>query len=471
MFKVLLINPPIREGEPPRHIPTGLAIIASVLRNEGYKVSVLDINAERIGPEEVEKRLDKFSSYDIVGIGGLITTYRYIKQLMPKIKQHVPKAKIILGGGVVTENPTLLLSKTDADIAVVGEGEITLVELFKVLENDGDVKDVLGICYKKGGKIIQTGKRMLITKLDSLPFPAWDLFPMDIYLNNVSTSDLIGIKTEINILASRGCSNNCNYCYHIFGRGPRFRSVDNIIAEMKELKEKYGVESFTILDDTFTIIKERILEFCQKYIESGIGLPWSCYARVNQVDTEMIKAMKRAGCFWIGYGIESGSQKILNNMNKGVTVEHAEEAVWLTRNLGVYCNTTFMFGYPGETLETIKESVDFCKKNMIKTTFFLTTPYPGTVLYEQVKDRILKKYGKEEKFIEVLGDATEFTVNLTDFSDELLLKLKESSEKEIARNIFLNLPKTFVIFYRQLGLNVFSKLLLSRAIGTVRKYF
>lgn len=450
-------------NEPPINIPIGLGIMANVLRNEGHEVEILDVNAERIENEEVCKRLEKYVSFDIIGIGGLITTYEYIKKLVFEIRKIIPNAKIVLGGGVVTENPTLLLGKTPADIAVFGEGEITIKELAEGKE----LKNILGICYKENGNIVQNKPRPLIQDLDSLPFPAWDLIPMDIYIKNCSVAGMFNKNTEMNVLSARGCPYNCRYCWHMFGVGSRYRSAENIIAEVNELKKKYNVEFILFSDETFAISKDRVVNFCKKYIESGVGLQWACFSRTNQVDKEMVDIMKKAGCRWVGYGIESGSQKILDNMNKRVTVEQAENAIRLTRNAGIYANTTFMFGYPGETLETIKETLNFCKRNMIKVSPFFTTAYPGTCLYDEIKDKIIEKYGDEESYIARLGDATELTVNMTNFTDEELIRLKKNFEKQLVNNVLLNLPKTLWVFYKELGFDIFSKFLVSRTIRMV----
>lgn len=451
-MRILLINPPIRESEVPRHIPIGLGIIANVLLREGHSTEILDINAERLSKTDVLKRIKTRNKYKVIGIGSLITTYKYLKWLIPELKMNNPNSKIIVGGGIVSESPHLLLSKTPTDIAVIGEGEKTIKEVASVIEKDGSVENIKGIAYKKGNQIKINPPRPLIKDLDDLPFPAYDLFPMHIYLRNIAHSKAIGKKREISIITSRDCPYNCNYCYHIFDGGFRLRSIDNVIKEIKELQSKYKIDSLLLLDETFTIHKNRVIEFCEKMISEKIDLPWSCYARVNLVDKELLENMKNAGCYRVGYGIESGSQKILNKMNKCVTVEQAIKAIKLTRDVGLICGTTFMFGYPGENLDTIKESVDFCKKLMIRPSFFFTTPYPGTRLYSEVKDKILKKYGDEERFIEVLSDASEFTINLTDFSEDELIKIKEKTEKQLGKLSIVTLPRIIHILYKERGL-------------------
>lgn len=470
-MKILLINPPIRKNEPPRHIPIGLGIIANVLLSDGHEVKVLDINAERLSKSQVKEKIDLESKYEIIGTGGLITTYQYLKWLIPELKKYNPTSKIVVGGGVVTENPALLLNRTPTDIAVVGEGEITMTEIISSLENNNSLEAVKGIAYKKENNQIKINPpRPLVKDLDNMSLPAYDLFPMDIYLHNVAHASYMGKKTEMGIVTTRGCPYNCNYCYHVFGRGARTRSINNVIEEIRYLMEKYKVESIIILDETFTINKKRVMEFCSKLLSEKIDIPWSCYGRVNLVDQEMLKKMKQAGCYRVGYGIESGSQQILDNMNKKVTIGQAKKAIKLTRNAGLVCGSTFMFGYPGESLETIKETVRFCKELLICPSLFFTTPYPGTKLYEQVKERIIERYGDEEKFIKAMGDVSEFTVNLTDFSDEELFRLREECVKILRQIPLYRYPEYIYIWYKQCGLYPLIKYFTRRILSKLRAY-
>ena len=459
----MLINPPIRENEPPRHLPIGLGIIAKTLLNDGHEVNILDINAERISKSDLNIRLNFKNKYDVIGVGGLITTHKYLKWLIPEIKKHNSDSKIVIGGGVVTENPTPLLSKTPADVAVIGEGENTIKELILKFEENDPLKDINGIAYKEESKIKINPPRPLIKDLDDLPFPAYELFPMDIYLKNVSHASIIGKKTEMDIITSRGCPYNCKYCYHIFGIGVRSRSVDNVIEEIKYLIDKYKIDSLLMLDETFTIDKKRVNEFCTKLSSEKIDISWSCYARVNLVDREMLDNMRSTGCFRVGYGIESGSQTILDKMEKRVTVEQAKNAIKITREAGLICGMTWMFGYPGETLETLKETIDLCKEMLIFPSFFYTTPYPGSWLYDQVKDKIVEKYGNEENFISVLGNASDFTINLTDFSDEQLHKLKRDTEEMLRKIPIYRYPEYLYSRYQQYGMG----LLIKRAINKI----
>jgi radical SAM superfamily enzyme YgiQ (UPF0313 family) len=178
----------------------------------------------------------------------------------------------------------------------------------------------------------------------------------------------------------------------------------------------------------------------------------------------MLDRMKRSGCYRVGYGIESGSQQILDQMDKKVTVEQAKKAIRLTREAGLMCGTTWMFGYPGESLETIRETIDFCKEMLISPSFFYTTPYPGSYLYDKVKDKIIDKYGDEESFISVLGDASDFSINLTEFSDKQLHELKRDTEEILRKIPFHRYPEQLYRRYQQYGLNIFIKRAINKMI-------
>ncbi|HLD82959.1 MAG TPA: radical SAM protein [Candidatus Omnitrophota bacterium] len=439
-MKILLINPPIREWAKPNVFPLGLGYIASVLLREGYKVEALDINAYRFNKEEVESKI-KTGQFDIVGIGGIITTYKYIKWLIGVIRQYHPHTTIIIGGSVGTSIPKIMLENNPVDIVCLGEGEETILELTRSLEGDKDLTKVKGICYKdKDNSIHKNELRSPIPNLDDIPFPAWGLFPTEIYLKNPvgapnrnkwldGSVDNAGLLS-MNLFATRGCPYQCVYCYHDFiGQGYRHRSAENIINEIELLYDRYKVPYFHFIDDEFVMDKDFVYEFCNllkglsQKIETKIT--WGCAGRVNLMREELISAMVDAGCVLIAYGIESGSQKMLDLIKKRVTVQQAKDAIRLTKKYLGWADCSFMIGYPGETQETIQETIDFCKElDLTPEVIFFLTPYPGTELYQtalaqgRIKD--------EEEYILGLGEQGEkIKVNFTDFSDAELYKIQK----------------------------------------------
>jgi len=441
---VALVFPPIRAWDEPRNFPTGLGIIAAILRSRGYSVAVIDAKGEGLLIEEVQRRIKDLAPR-IVGIGGIITTYRYVRNLSRFIKAWDPSTSIMVGGSVGGSIPELMLSKNPVDAVAIGEADETVGELVAALLDGGDLSKVRGIAFRDGGDIVITPPRPLVENLDAVPFPAWDLFPMENYLAN----PVVGYGRDMDVISSRGCPFQCVYCYQIFGRAYRGRSAVDIVAEINELNDRYGIDFISFQDDCFIIDKERVYEFCDLLDENGPDIKWSCCGRANVVDRELLERMKAAGCVSVSFGIESGSQRILDRYRKGVSVERAKAAVSLVRETGMRNPTSFMLGAPGETRETAWETVEFCRElNIPLQALMLTTPYPGTPLYEDARE--MGRIGDEEAFVMRLGDCVDFTVNLTDMSDADLLRLRDEMLAQARANYRPPTPQETERFEREL---------------------
>ena len=434
-MKILLINSPIRLDAKPNCIPYGLTTVASTLLASGFEVEIYDVNALRPSKNLIVDDL-KTKNWDLVGISGLITTYGFQRWLIPSLKAINPDAPVISGGGLATSSSELLFEHSEVDVTVAGEGEQSMLELCRALVSGADLTTIPGISHRQEGHVTTNRTRCNIKELDSIPFPAWDLLPMDIYLKNPIWGDVAGnssgfgkdatITRSMNIISSRGCPFSCQYCFHLFGQSSyRFRSVENVIREIEILVDCYGVDFIGFVDDNMMASKKRIIEFCDAMEKKRFPVTWGCHGRVTSATPEILHRMAETGCVWIGYGIESGSQKILNAMNKKASVEQAQAAVVNTRKAGIFPNTTFIFGYPGETRETIRETIEFKRELGIECGSFFATPYPETPLYKKMNGRIVD----EEAFVRSLGNATEFTINLTDFDDKTLFALKAAMDE------------------------------------------
>lgn len=433
-MKILLINCPIRLNAKPNNIPYGLATIAAVLRQDGFEVEIYDVNAHRPSRDQVRNAL-KQKEWDMAGVSGLVTTIAYQEWLIPLLKEINSKAPVISGGGLATSNPELLFKNTSVDFIVTGEGELTMLELVRSFRNGEPAENIPGVCHRHGSGSACGPPRTNIPVLDTLPFPAWDLLPMDIYLGNPIWGDIaanssgfrqdVTVNRSMNIISSRGCPFSCKYCYHLFGQSSyRFRSAGNIAAEIEALVDCYGVDFIGFVDDNMMASTRNLLEFCDLMEARRFPVTWGCHGRVSSAKPDILKRMAETGCVWIGYGIESGSQKILDAMNKKTTVERARQAVIDTRAAGIFPNTTFIFGYPGESRKTVQQTVDFKRSLDIQCGSFFATPYPGTQLWEEVQHLI----PDQEAFIRSLDNATDFRINLTGFSDEELFALKTAQD-------------------------------------------
>lgn len=446
-MKILLINPPSRASN---CIPLGLGYIASVLRQAGHSIEMLDINGSGCSAKDAEG-LIKSLNYGLAGISGLTTTYKYVKWIAAVIRQHRPDVPIIAGNKVATDHPEILLRNSDVDIAVMNEGEETVVQLVDAIEKGLRLNKIKGIYYKDGRDIIRTAERERLSDLDSLPFPAWDLFPVENYFCNSTSSTRTFGRRCINISTARGCPYSCTFCSHSFGTRVFMRSAASIIEEIKQLKKMYKIGMAYFCDDLFLVNRERALEFCDRAIHGRLGVKWITTGRVNLANAGLLKKMRQAGCTELSYGFESGSQFILDSLKKCVTVAQAEEAIKMTRAANINVVGSFIFGMPGETLDSIKETLGFIRRTRLPIyRFFYATPYPNTELYE-----IAKKMGRlpedEDKYLESLGEMREtFLVNLTDFSDDELVRLKNWAEETARGNLDFGLTvREFVNNWRR----------------------
>jgi anaerobic magnesium-protoporphyrin IX monomethyl ester cyclase len=412
-MNILLVCPQSNElvGKRPSFLPLGLAYIAAVLEQDGHRVEVLDLSVERYGnrpfQEIVSRGYHKLRSeenvnaWDIIGFTVVTPTANQVYRLVNIVKTY-SDALVIAGGPHVTALPEEPLNH-EIDIVIRGEGEETVRELCQALPSFQNMAEVKGISYKeslirehvqqsehvKDSKIIHTPARDFIVDLDALPFPARHLFlPLESYKGQ----PILGAKVPIgNLMTSRGCPYNCNFCYKAtFGRKYRYRSPENILAEWQELIERYHVKEIAISDDLFNAHPAWAIELCEHIIKEKLVLPWSCPngLRVDTATEELLEKMKQAGCYRVAFGVESGSQKILERIGKYVTLEQIENAFANARKYNLRTTAFLMLGHPGDTEETMQQTIDFTKKlGPDFAQFTITTPYPGTALYELVREQ------------------------------------------------------------------------------------
>ena len=453
-MRIVLINPTIREHHPPYNFPAGLGIIAAIMKREGHDVHVCDQNALRISDEDVCRKLGRFKDVDVLGIGGLVTTYARLKRLVPGLREALPNAKIVLGGGVTVE-PDVVFETLPVDFCVHCEGEHTFRELCAAIERqERDFSGIAGISYAEDGKVTTTPPRPIEKDLDRLPVPAYDLFPTEMYLKNNVIKNMMGCDCDTSRCAtlhwSRGCPNQCTFCWRMTGRTLRFRSVDRVMDEIAHLRSQYGADSYLFFDECINAVRRRSVEFATQLIERGYAAPWYSHARVTNFDPELAGLFRRSGCVGLNFGIESASPRMLAAMKKNVTMQQASEAMAVARGAGIRPTCTFMIGMPGETKATVRESVNWIRKNRIRRyVFFFATPYPGCELYHQpvVQRRIEEKYGTKDRFFSALGDAKALCVNMTEFTDAELVRLKKWADTR-ARG---NWPQRVGLFIGRLG--------------------
>ncbi len=386
-IRISLINPPLSPGvsRHPTGVPIGLAYLAAVTEKRGYEVRVIDCLPLDMDYDEMKREVVAFEP-DIVGITSMTVTFPSALQAAQVLRKSCPAALIVLGGPHATfMDVKTLRERADVDVVVRREGEETLLELVNCVAEEKKFDKVAGITFRNNGKIVQTPDRPFIQNLDELPYPAYHLLPIEKYRPGKS---IFG-KKILPIITSRGCPFQCSFCVtsRMVGKKFRVRSPRSVVDELEWLKNEHGAEAFCFYDDALTLDRKRILEICEKIKKRKIGIPWDCQSRADNVSREIFSEMVDAGCQLVNFGVESGSPQLLKVMGKGTTVEQNEKAIRWAKEAGLLVATSMVIGYPGETIETLKETLDFLYRVKPDVVYLCNaTPYPGTALYDLVKD-------------------------------------------------------------------------------------
>ncbi len=387
MTRVLLIQPPwyLRRGNVWKDIgscmpPRGIAQIASVLEARGISVRILDAQAERTPPPQVAAALGS-ERYDFIGITATTLLIRSAMEIARDLKKRQPSATLVLGGVHPTVLPEEVLACPSVDYVVRGEGEQTFLELVQ-----GRAPEKIdGLSYRRDGAVVHNRERALLPDLDSLPPPAYHLLPMDRYYPSQGAYRRL---PALSMMATRGCGARCTFCYRMFGNRVRVRSARHLIEELRLLRRDYGIREIQFLDDTFTAARKTIMEFCALMAAERVDLTWSCFARVDFIDEELLRSLKAAGCHQIMYGFESADPAVLAAIDKRAGLERAEEAARLTKKVGIDLRGAFMLGNPGETAESMERTLRWAvRMNPDLAVFNITTPYPGTAMFAWAKEQ------------------------------------------------------------------------------------
>lgn len=455
MARVLMINPIVRQEDVPQHVPYGLALLASIIEAEGHQYQVYDANAWR-APDEVLVEVIKADGWDVVAIGGITTTYGYVKKTLELVDRHAPRALIVVGGGLMTSIPQDIMRLLPViDVGVIGEAFQTFSEvLWMTDKKDREWKKINGIIWRdESGVCHLTPPRSVIDNLDSLPYPKWDVFPLDIYFRN--SGSLLG--SEENMLSRRrldvngsfGCPFICRFCFHLglagdmqyveTETGPdvifthqrvnRLHSPRYIVNMVKYLRYRFAVDNVAFLDENLLAMnvaagKKWLPEICEIWIKEGLqprciregiphrpescdGVHWSGTSHATLATPELMRTMRQAGCTSLIYGLESFSKRVLKNVGKGATPEANERAIRVTLEAGIRPIPNQIMGFPDDFFDSFRDSVQAWERLGIQVRPFFATPYPGSEWYSKYKPKILEQYhGDLEAFLLDLGDAT-----------------------------------------------------------------
>lgn len=336
--------------------------------------------------------MDRIKKYnpDIVGFSLLTRLMRDVKELVRRIKKFKKEIIIVAGGPHAVALPEELINNYNFDIVVLGEGEKTMVNLVKTLDKGASLRNINGIVFKKNNQIIKTNPPKFIENLDELPLPARNMLPMKEYMaTNMGRSAWTVPNPSTTIMATRGCPFMCTFCavHTIHGRRIRERSPKNVVDEIEHLIKEYNIKGIWFNDDSFGINKKWVRELFDELKKRKIKICWSCNTRVNAIDEEFVKLIHENGCKLVSLGIESGSQRVLDNcLKKGIRLEEAEKAFKLISKTDMLGQASFMLGIPGETLEDMEKTIEFAKKVEIDAISISTfVPLPGTELAKYTK--------------------------------------------------------------------------------------
>lgn len=357
--------------------PLGILSIGSYLKIHGYQVSYLDLFAQKMSKNAFLEYL-KTTKPDMVGVSTYTESYAVVKQVIRLIRQTLPESVIVLGGPHVTFLPEDALKETLADYISRGEGEMTFVELIEYL-NYGTIPldKIAGISYRNEERIIHNEDRQYIEKLDCIPLPSME------------EKELQAYHIKQLIITSRGCPGRCVYCASaaLSGRRYRARSAEHIFSELHYKYYVKGESYFAFLDDTFTANKKRLYQFCDYIEKSKMKIVWRCDSRTDILSYEMADRLKETGCVAVHVGVESGSQKVIDSINKHISLEKTEKLVKYMHDIGLQVMCSFIIGHHTDTLETIEETVSLAEKfrDQYQATIGLglNTPFPGTELYKE----------------------------------------------------------------------------------------
>ncbi len=433
--------------------PLGLAYIAGALLSEGCEVDLVDLQMEKGTDAEksLYERIDG-AKVDMIGITAYSTQFAHFKEVVELCKSCHSEVPVVVGGPLATYSARQVLTGTKADICVKSEGDITIRRIVRSLDN---LKGVKGISYREGGEIVDNGDAAYVEDLDSIDFPPYHLFDMDRYFEGQGLYGDAPTKRTMSIVTSRGCPYSCNFCSMTF-KNVRRRSIENVVEEIQFFIDKYGVDSIAFIDELVISSKKRGYEICEAL--GKLNIKWGCQGRVNICDKELLKTMKASGCTYVGFGVESGSQKILDAMNKKVKVDQSREAVANAIEAGLFVVVQMIFGYPGEDDDSIADTVDYFKRLNYYPPYpgspanvSLITPLPGSALYDDcVKDGIITD---EIEWLNSIGrgyyPGAPLLVNFTEWDDDTLIRKKFEVEEALHENYKMYLRRHPSVFIRK----------------------
>jgi radical SAM superfamily enzyme YgiQ (UPF0313 family) len=458
--RILLIKSP--QNDPTwRQIthPLGLMSIAAYLRKKyQYDIKIEDMRISRNGSVDLESTIRSYAP-DVVGVSALTHESDALPHIAECVKRVNANTPVLLGGPHATAYPEKAIHMSGIDYLVVGEGEITAGRLIERLLDQRDIFNIKGIVYKKDNRIISTGKADFVEDLNDLPMPAYDLIPIKTY-GNFDSMSRMGLGNYMSIFSSRGCPFHCVYCHNIFGKVFRCRSAENLFNEIKYLYDTYQIDNFEILDDIFNLDRERLIDFCDRIINSDMTVTFAFPngLRSDILDETQLSRLRQAGTVFIGFAVETGSPRLQKEIKKNIRLAKIKKNIEIARSLGIHTHGFFMMGFPGETLEEMKMTAEFMVTSKLHTcALFVVVPFEGTEL-----GAINRKMGNIPVSDFTMSYHTKKFVNLTDVPSAQINRMRQNALLKFYLNpsrvfalirVFPNkrvLGKLIILFFRRL---------------------
>jgi anaerobic magnesium-protoporphyrin IX monomethyl ester cyclase len=419
--------------------PQGLAYLATALRRDGHDVTVYNQDMHHHPESHLTAFLDA-NHFDLVGLSFIAGYYQYKKALLisAAINQAKRRPFYVIGGHGPSPEPAFFMERTGADVSVIGEGEETIVELLRALGDRTPLSAIKGIAYRDGSQTVINERRPLIKDIDSIPFPAYDLFPIEHYrllrMPHTGSADFV-----MPILSGRGCTFTCSFCYRI-DEGFRPRSNASIIEEIRLLKRDYGITYIAFSDELLMSSEARVASICEDFIKQDLNIKWDCNGRLNYAKPQVLALMKRAGCVFINYGIEAFDDQVLLNMNKALSTAQIVRGIEATIAAGISPGFNIIFGNLGDTRETLQKGVDFLLKydnGSQMRTIRPVTPYPGSPLYHHALATGLMT-GIDDFYENKHLNSDLCAVNFTELSDAEFHEALFEANSQLLDNYFKN---------------------------------
>ena len=450
-MNIVFINICLRPYLDKAYFPIGLAYITTALKRAGYTFDIIDIDANRYTDRELESFLAQ-KTYDVVAFGTLVSGYKFAKNVARIARETNPKAVIIAGNSVASSIPSHLLHNTEVDIAVKGEGELTICKIMRALDKKEPWENIKGIAFLKQDQLIDTGYEVPLS-IEEVTHPDWELFNMDLYIKK-SIQDvpkpypipLDQIRAFV-VNTARGCPFHCTFCYHVFQYVKyRYRSSESILSEIKALQERYGINYVNFFDELTFFSKKQFGLFIERLRESKLHFFWNADIRsdlFDEQDHDVLVEAQKLGCQSFGYSLESGNPEILKTMKKNLTVENFIRQKKALDKAGIKTFTSLVIGYPEETIETIKQTFDVCYDLNVYPSVGYLLPQPGTPMFEVAKQ---KGYAEDmEAYLNQMGDRQDLRFNMTNIPSDVLVRAVTEHLQRISDKLELGFTKEQLI--------------------------